>query len=101
MKIESLERQVLMWNKAAIIAPVFFTGILMVMYSFGLCDLETLFLVACGLYFGTAVIWWWWTMKSIHLLVKTLTSTRDGVQQVAAELKNIREELTVDNFKDK
>ena len=101
MKIESLERQVLVWNKAAIIAPVFFTGILMVMYSFGLCDLETLFLVACGLYFATAVIWWWWTMKSIHLLVKTLSSTRNGVQEVAAELKSIREELTVDNFKDK
>jgi hypothetical protein len=49
------------------------------------------------LYFGTAVIWWWWTMKSIHLLVKTLTSTKDGVQEVAAELKAIRVELQVDN----
>jgi len=48
------------------------------------------------LYFLTAVIWWWWTMKSVHLLVKTLTSTRESVVEVAAELKSIRKELQVD-----
>ena len=99
--LESLERQVLFWNRAAILAPIFFTGLLMVTYFFGFCDLKTLFFIACGLYFSTAVIWWWWTMKSIHLLVKTLTGTREGVQEVAAELKAIREELTVDNLQDK
>jgi len=99
--LESLERQVLFWNRAAILAPIFFTGLLMVTYFFGLCNIQTLFFIACGLYFGTAVIWWWWTMKSIHLLVKTLTSTKDGVHEVAAELKSIREELSVDNFQDK
>jgi hypothetical protein len=101
MTLEHLERQVLLWNRAAIIAPVFFTGVLMVMYGFGLCNIETLFLVACGLYFVTAVIWWWWTMKSIHMLVKVLSSTNIGIKEVSQELKNIREELTVDNFQDK
>ena len=95
--LEALERQVLFWNRAAILAPIFFTGLLMVTYLFGLCDLETLFFIACGLYFLTAVIWWWWTMKSIHILVRTLTATKEGVVEVAAELKFIREELQVDN----
>ena len=99
--LEALERQVLFWNRAAILAPIFFTGLLMVTWFLGLCDIQTLFFIACGLYFTTAVIWWWWTMKSIHLLVKTLTSTKDGVIEVAQELKSIREELTVDKFKDK
>ena len=101
MTLEKLEQQVLVWNRAAIIAPIFFTGLLMVTWFFRLCEIQTLFFIACGLYFATAVIWWWWTMKSIHLLVKTLTSTRNGVVEVAAELKSIREELRVDNFKDK
>jgi hypothetical protein len=35
------------------------------------------------------------------LLVKTLTGTQRGVIEVAQELRNIREELTVDNFQDK
>ena len=101
MTLEKLEQQVLVWNRAAILAPIFFTGLLMVAWFLSLCSTQMLFFIACGLYFATAVIWWWWTMKSIHLLVKTLTSTKDGVVEVAAELKSIREELTVDKFKDK
>ena len=100
IKLEALERQVLLWNRAAILAPIFFTGLLMVSWLLSFCSIQTLFFIACGLYFFTAVIWWWWTMKSIHLLVKTLTTTRDGVVEVAAELKSIREELQVDNQSD-
>ena len=99
--LEALERQVLFWNRAAILAPVFFTGLLMVAYFFQVCDLQTLFFIACGLYFATAVIWWWWTMTSIRLLIKTLTSTQQGVVEVATELKSIRKELQVDNVTDK
>ena len=98
MTLEQLERQVLMWNRAAILAPIFFTGLLMVAWLLSFCSTQTLFFIACGLYFATAVIWWWWTMKSIHLLVKTLSSTREGVIEVAAELKSIREELQVDKY---
>ena len=101
MTLEKLERQVLLWNRAAILAPIFFTGLLMVAWLLSFCSTQTLFFIACGLYFATAVIWWWWTMKSIHLLVKTLTCTKDGVVEVAAELRSIREELSVDKFKDK
>ena len=95
--LEALERQVLLWNRAAILAPIFFTGLLMVAWFFEVCSLQALFFIACGMYFTTAVIWWWWTMTSIRLLVKTLTGTQQGVIEVAAELKSIREELQVDN----
>ena len=101
MTLEKLEQQVLLWNRAAILAPIFFTGLLMVAWLLSVCSIQTLFFIACALYFLTAVIWWWWTMKSIHLLVKTLTTTREGVVEVAEELRAIREELTVDNFQDK
>jgi hypothetical protein len=101
IKLEALERQVLLWNRAAILAPIFFTGLLMVAWLLSFCSTQTLFFIACGLYFFTAVIWWWWTMTSISLLVKTLTGTQQGVVEVADELRAIREELTVDNFRDK
>lgn len=101
MNLETLERQVLLWNRAAIVAPIFFTGVLFVAYFFQVCNLETLFFIACGLYFATAVVWWWWTMASIRLLVNTLTTTKNGVVEVAAELKAIREELSVDKFNNK
>ena len=101
MTLEKLERQVLLWNKAAILAPIFFTGLLMVAWLLSFCSAQTLFFIACGLYFLTAVIWWWWTMKSIHLLVKVLSTTNQGIQEVAVELKSIRKELQVDNVTDK
>ena len=100
MTLEKLERQVLLWNKAAILAPIFFTGLLMVAWLLSFCSTQTLFFIACGLYFLTAVIWWWWTMTSIRLLVRTLTGTQQGVVEVAEELRAIREELSVDNFQD-
>ena len=101
MDLDKLERQVLLWNRAAILVPIFVTGILMLTYFFQLCGLETLFYIACGLYFATAVIWWWWTMKSIHLLVYTLKGTKAGVVEVADELRSIRKELQVDNQNNK
>lgn len=94
--LEMLERQVLWWNRAAILAPIFFTGLLMVSWLLSFCSLQTLFFIACGLYFTTAVIWWWWTMKSIHLLVKALTNANRGISEVSSELKSIRKELQVD-----
>jgi hypothetical protein len=100
MTLEKLERQVLLWNRAAILAPIFFTGLLMVAWLLSFCSTQTLFFIACGLYFATAVIWWWWTMTSIRLLVKTLTGTQQGVVEVAEELRAIREELKVDNQSD-
>jgi hypothetical protein len=101
MTLEQLEKQVLLWNKAAILVPIFVTGMLMVAYFFNMCSIDTLFYIACGMYFFTAIVWWWWTMKSVHLLVKTLSATKEGVIEVAAELKSIRKELQVDKITDK
>lgn len=100
MEIEKLEKQVKLWTRAAIIIPTLITIILAVVWYLSLLSLETLFFVACGMYFGTAIIWWWWTMKSIHLLVEILKSTNHGIIEVSDELKTIRKELQVDNIKD-
>ena len=101
MTLENLERQVLVWNQAAILVPVISTALLGFAYIFALLNLETLFFVASGLYIITAVVWWWWTMKSIHLLVKVLQGTNEGIVEVAGELKAIRKEISVDNADDK
>jgi len=97
MTLEKLEAQVLLWTRAAIVVPIFFTGLLMLAYTFEVCSLRELFLIACGLYFTTAVIWWWWTMKSVQLLVRILSKANTNVESVAEELQSIRKELQVDN----
>tara|TARA_B100001287_G_C22684018_1_gene532176 strand:+ start:1103 stop:1408 length:306 start_codon:yes stop_codon:yes gene_type:complete len=101
LNLEQLERQVLLWNRAAILAPIFFTALLAAVFLTGVCDLRTLFFIACGLYFTTAVIWWWWTMRSVQMLIKVLVNTDVGIREVSAELKSIRKELQVDNANNK
>lgn len=93
MNLDNLEEQVLIWNRAAVSIPIIFTLIIVVFYCTAIFSLTTLVFIACGLYFITAVVWWWWTMKSIHLLVHVLKGTKQGVTEVAIELRNIRNEL--------
>jgi hypothetical protein len=101
MTLDKLERQVLFWNKAAILVPIFFTGLLSIAWFFKIMHLDTLFFVACGLYFATAVVWWWWTMTSVRLLIGVLRRTQEGVIDAAFELQSIRKELQVDNQNNK
>ena len=101
MNLENLEQQVILWTKAAIVVPILFTILLLLTWYFEFLDLNSLFFLACGSYFGVAIIWWWWTMQSVRLLIKTLQDTKQGVINVAIELKNIREELVIDNNKNK
>lgn len=93
MELEKLEKQVLLWNRAAILVPIFVTGMLMLAYFLKVCDITTLFYIACGMYFFTAVIWWWWTMKSVHLLVKILKKTNKGIDKAVDEIISIRADL--------
>lgn len=101
MMLEHIEKQAVVWNRAAILVPIIFTVLLGISYTLELFNLRILFFFACGLYFTTAVIWWWWTMKSIHLLIKMLQSTKEGIVEVASELKSIRKEIQVDSINNK
>ena len=96
MKLETIEKQILFWNKAAIIAPAFFTVLLSVMWAINLYHIEVLFFIACGLYFITAIIWWWWTMKSIYIILKLMANTNNNLEDVSIELKHIRNDIQVD-----
>ena len=101
MNYETLERQVLMWKKMAVLVPILVTGFLGLIFLFQFCDLRTLIYIACGLYFVTAIVWWYWTMKSIDLLVNLMKYTNVGIIETKDELKSIRQELMVDLSKQK
>ena len=96
MNYETLERQVLMWKKMAVLVPILVTGFLVLIFLFQFCDLKTLIYIACGLYFMTAIVWWYWTMKNIHLIVSLMKHTNLGILETKDELKSIRQELQVD-----
>ncbi len=100
MTLEKLRKQVLWWNKAAILAPILVTSFLGLLYWAAICPPEDLFVVACALYFFTAVIWWWWTMRGITFLVKLLQQMNHDLVDATVALKGIRDELQVDNQDD-
>jgi hypothetical protein len=91
--IEQLEYQVMMWSKLSIIAPLFFTGFLGILFLVNIIAIELLFYIACGLYFFTAVIWWWWTMHSIVFLSRLLKNANLKLDKVTAEIIDLRKEI--------
>lgn len=90
---EQLEIQAKVWGKLSIIAPIFFTLILAVVYWFSLLKVEILFYIACGLYFGTAIIWWWWTMHSIVFLTRLLVATNKKLEKISIDIIDLRKEI--------
>lgn len=100
MTLEKLKRELLWWNKAAVVAPIFVTAFLALLWYATVCPPEFLFYTACGLYFATAVIWWWWTMRGIYYLVGLMQAMQNSMGLASDELKNIRKELQVDNKRD-
>lgn len=101
MNLEKIEKQVLLWEKAAIIVPIIVTAILAGLWLASVFSFETLFYITCGMYFITAIIWWWWTMTTMRYVVGILKSTNSGIHAVSGELRNIRKEMALDNSKDK
>jgi hypothetical protein len=97
MNLDKLEKQVIVWSRLALLVPVAVSGILAILYFYDFWNMQTLFYIACGLYFTTAVVWWWWTMKTIHYLIKIMKNANTDIQEVGVELRSIRKELQVDN----
>jgi hypothetical protein len=89
----TIEQQIKIWNRLAIVVPVLSTTVLSLLYITGTTTILNLFYIACLSYFFTAIIWWWWTMKNIAFLIKILQSTRDNLSTVAEELRAIRKEI--------
>lgn len=97
MTLQKLEQQMLLWEKAAIIVPLIVTAFLLLFWTAKVFTFEILFFIACGLYFATAIIWWWWTMCTMRYVVRILMATHNGINDVSTELRNIRNEISIDN----
>jgi len=86
-----LQQQILAWYRASVIVPAITTVTMIGAYVFGIADTRILFIIACGLYFFTAIIWWWWTMKNLQYLIKVLQKTTSDVNSVTNEVNSIKE----------
>ena len=97
MRLETLEKQSILWTRLSVLVPIFVTIFLMLTYFFEITDVKTLFYIACGLYFTTAIIWWWWTMKSICFVIQILKNTKQDIKDVIKEVHSIQKDFTKDD----
>ncbi len=95
MSEEQIEKEVLWWNRAALLVPVCSTILLFVIYQLGLAELYILFYIALAMYITTAVTWWWWTMKNIIYLSKLLFRTTQNIGEVVNEVKYMKDDLKI------
>lgn len=94
MDLEKIEKEVLWWNRAAVVLPIVSTAILFLLYRLNFAELYILFYIALSLYIVTAITWWWWTMKNIVYLTKLLTRTTDEIKTVVDEVKDMRNTIS-------
>jgi len=97
MKKIDLKKQVLIWYRASFIVPVITTLLLAGAYILNVTNLLTLFIIACGLYFITAIVWWWWTMKSFQYLLNLLIKTSSDIELVSNEVNSIKRHFKKSN----
>lgn len=93
MDLEKIEKEIIWWNRAAVMLPVISTAILLLFYRLDLVALQVLFYIALSLYIVTAVTWWWWTMKNIMYLAKVLTKSTNEIEIVIQEVKDMRKDI--------
>jgi hypothetical protein len=91
MKDVDLQKQIVIWYRASVIFPAFTTITMISAYVFDIADTRALFIIACGLYFFTAIIWWWWTMKNLRYLTRILRQATYDINSVTNEVKSIKE----------
>lgn len=94
MDLEKIEKEVIWWNRAAVMLPIVSTTILLLFYRLDLAELHVLFYIALSLYIVTAITWWWWTMKNIVHLAKILTKSTDEIKSVIQEVKDMRKDIS-------
>ncbi len=95
MNTEKIQKEVMWWNRAALIVPIVSTLLLFIAYQLGLADLYVLFYIALGMYIITAIVWWWWTMKNVIYLSKVLFRTSNNINIVVSEIKHMKDELKI------
>ena len=93
MNLKKIEKEVVWWNRAAVILPIISTVTLFLLYKLDLSELPVLFYIALSLYVVTAITWWWWTMKNIVHLASLLTKTTKDIQLVIDEVKDMRNNI--------
>jgi hypothetical protein len=87
-----IEKQVLRWDLYAKIAPALFLFVCFGLLLLDLIQFEVVFWIGMVLFAFTAVVWWFWTIFSIRFLVKMLSKASNGLLEVSAELKKVKEE---------
>jgi hypothetical protein len=90
MDLEKIEKEIIWWNRAAVMLPIVSTAILLLFYRLDVVELQILFYIALSLYIVTAITWWWWTMKNIIYLAKVLTKSTNEIEIVIQEVKDMR-----------
>jgi hypothetical protein len=96
LTLEKLKKEILYWNRLAIVVPIAVTLILGFLYFCTILEAEILFYLACFLYFSTAVIWWWWTMRGLIYLADLMRSMREDIAEATNDIKDIKQEILVD-----
>lgn len=84
-------KQIRLWAWAAAVFPITALAGIFFVWTFGTSSiLNWIIIIGETIMFSLAVIWWWWAMYILRNLVNHWDETKDKVQDVLVDLKEIK-----------
>jgi protein-S-isoprenylcysteine O-methyltransferase Ste14 len=84
-------KQIRLWVWAAAVLPITGLAGIFFVWNFGTNHwISIAMIVGETIMFAGAVIWWWWSMFTMRNIVEHWGDTKDKVQNVLTEVKEIR-----------
>lgn len=88
---EKTIRQIKIWAWAAAVLPITALAGMFFIWRFAPDSVvDYAFITGETVMFCIAVIWWWWAMYTMRNLVKQWDRTKENVQSVAADIKEMK-----------
>ena len=103
---EKTIRQIRWWAWAASVLPIAGLAGIFFIWAFGTKETLSLALVIGEtIMFTVAVVWWWWALMVVRNIIKQWDFTRETVNEVSKDIKEIKHEVrsvfSKKNLKDK
>jgi protein-S-isoprenylcysteine O-methyltransferase Ste14 len=99
---EKTIKQIRIWTWSAAVLPLTALAGLFFVWSFAPDTmLGYAFVVGETVMFGIAVVWWWWAMYVMRNLIKQWDITKEKVEDVAKDIKEVRSVVIETLSKDK
>jgi hypothetical protein len=89
--VEATNKEIRIWAWLGAVVPISSLAGLFFVWALGTESLlNTVMIVGATAMFTVAVVWWWWALHVFRTLIYHWSHTKDSVEEVSREVKEIK-----------